>query len=210
MKLKLLYSLLTTLLSSTAATFGALSVSFSFSPTLQSGLDPQDLANATWSFTYNSSQTNYGNFGGFPGIVTDSAELTITGSVSVDGTYAIMDATTNNFLLIPDTGLANTASVGINTNVSESEFSFSGVTVEFFGPTGTQVAIPAVNDPVSPSDFNGISLANDGQFRVTVGGDSGEFTFTNATTSAIPEPGTYVLIAGLTSLFLAFYIRRKQ
>lgn len=192
------------ILSSASTAFASLTVSFSFTPTLNSGTDVHDLASATWTFTFSSLDNTYVDVAGRAGAVTDSATLDITGSLDVDGTYAIVDSDATNFSLIPIT--SGNVQVGWDQNFNLASFTFSSVTVNLFGARGpSSISTPSIGDPVNPADFNGLLISETG---FSAGG--GNFSFENAALSAVPEPSHTALLTGAAMLLFGVLIRRQR
>ncbi len=177
------------MLLSLSALVQASKISFSFSPTLTSGADPNGLENATWLFEFDISQPTYQLSGSFNDISfsSDSAQLTVSGATNnaLNGIHAITSADiSGDFVFIPDF-FGSTIFALEGPNNTSSGFSFAGVNVSNFGPVGPSFGSPSVGDAVDVAPYNSFSFSS-GSFTA----DAGTFSYT---ASSIPEPEVMIL-----------------
>ena len=154
--------------------------------------------------TYDSPST-------FNSSIVPEGTLTVSGSTNLDGTYTITSQN-GGFAFFPAVGTI----LGFALNpdfAGGSTFSFGGVTVSAFNPTGASLTNvnPPVGAPVLASDFNDafISIApNPLSFLVDSGGDSSRYSFSSSQVTAVPEPSTYAALTGLA--VVAFVVLRRR
>jgi len=80
----------------------AIQISFSFEPILQTGTDPFAVSGSPWTMNFGIEADSYPATSTF--VVADTAELTIAGSASLDGTYFPVERNTGTFIITPRGG----------------------------------------------------------------------------------------------------------
>ncbi len=211
-KIVRLFTLVCSLLLAASALPAQVTLSITFSPVLASGADPEGFASSTWTMSF-EVETYNGTTALAHAEVADGT-LTVSGSTSLDGNYTITSQS-GGFAFFPYIGTLGFA-VSSTPSYGPSTFSFGGVTVSDFLPTGTPLIdfFPARDSPVLVSHFHGASVATTtiGSFVVNNGSDTSRYSIANTpiSVSAVPEPGTYAAVVGLLALGFAATRRRPR
>ncbi|MCB1208644.1 MAG: choice-of-anchor D domain-containing protein, partial [Verrucomicrobiales bacterium] len=168
-------------------------VGFSFKPTLVSGTDPHGFENATFTFRFETPDLFYSNLGGGAMAVTSSAQMTITGATNpnVNGTYAVVDNDSSGEVALAPYAYGDAFIVDTTANGIEYTFSSENVTVGFFAQA-PEVTTPIPGDPVSASDFVGLTFSVP-NFTLNSTAGNGTFSFTAETSAAA---GPEIQVAG--------------
>ncbi|WOO40133.1 hypothetical protein [Rubellicoccus peritrichatus] len=190
------------------STQAALQLTISSTVTFNSGTDTYGFDGSTWTFQFNSSQTNYIATFGRASVITDSASLTVSGATDPDynGTFAITESTTTNFGSYPNP-FGGFMLIGGNANLAISSFDFGpAATVSSFGLAGLPLSNPGATDPIELSDWQGASVT-DTDFEI----DGSDFSFDGGTVAAVvPEPRNYAILAGLAALGIVILRCRRK
>ncbi len=197
-------------------------VTITLSPTLESGSDPFGLAGSTWALSFYLNATNYTDSGAAgPRTTTNSGLLKVSGSSGVDGNYTIFQETgSSGFNFYPNFVGSAILAVPDGPRVN-GRFSFSGITIRNFNAIGPRNASIMDEAPIQISDYQGLVMSSDisgfgGDSAFTASGThggspfSGTFSFANAPVTAVPEPATYTILAGLIAMGVVWLRRQKR
>ena len=182
----------------------SLNLTITSTVTFIAGTDPFGFGGSTWTFQFNSSQTNYVETLGIASVITDSASLTVSGATNpaYNGTFAIADTNTTNFASLPNS--SGDLYVGLNAVGSAAAFTFGpAASVSGFFLLGTAQSNPGSTDLIELSDWQGASVSN----TLDINGDV--FVFGPGIVNAVPEPSTYAALAGLAVLGVVALRHRK-
>lgn len=205
-------SLWSAFLLAASALSAQVTLSITFSPVLASGLDPEGFASSTWTMSF-EVETYNGSHSLISAEVANGT-LTISGSANLNGTHTITSQS-RGFVFFPYIGNLGFA-VSSRPSYGPSTFSFEGVTVSNFLPSGTSLinSFPDPDSPVLVSHFHGASVATTavGPFVVNNGSDTSRYSFANTpiSASAVPEPSQAALLVGLSVLFSLMARRRRR
>jgi hypothetical protein len=161
---------------------GAVQLDFSFTPTLDSGTDPHGLTNSTWSFTMVTEQDNYIEDVAIAYAPAESTTLNISGSTDLDGTYALTELVTGQFMI------QNAHSFQLLILGTFSEYGVAAFDVGSMSVTNFQISSgvgafdPALeeNTPVLAERLDGITLTGSYAFDT----DTGSFSIPDTTLNA--------------------------
>lgn len=209
MKVKTLFLTIcaASLLAGNASAF--LSIIVSLQPTLLAGPDPRGFNGSTWTFRFNSSQTNYIPYlNDHPLVISDNATLTVSGAgdPAYNGTFTIVEQTSTNFYSYPN--FNDNANIGRREGIGAPSFSFGpdSIQINNFLLQATAIANPGTMDSIQVSDWQGIIV--DGPALLIEGN---VFDFGTGTVEAlVPEPSTYAALAGLAVLGVVIFLRRQR
>lgn len=197
-------------LGSLSNAFGVISISVTFTPTLNGGTDANGIVGSNWTFTYNITDTVYSDYFGGAAVLSDSASVTISGVTNPDynGIFEITETTDTNLLFWPNYGGAGTAYLSHSpSGGSDSTFTIDDGTNSFtvvnFGLVGPSSASATIGGPVEAAHFEGLTVSDGG---ATTGGTT--YGFNNGVTSIVPEPSSISLL--LIAFVAPVIMRRKR
>jgi len=185
-------------------------ISASFSPILNGGVDTNGFVGSTWIFTYQLSDPVYSDYFGGPAVLSSSASLTITGASNsvYNDDFTLVESTTTNFLFWPN--YAGTAFLSYNPNSgSESSFTIGSgsntLLVQALAFVGPSTASVSIGGPVEASHFDGLVVSDTG---ISVGDTV--YGFNNGTVTVVPEPSMLPLVVGFSAGIVLFSRRRRR
>lgn len=165
---------------------------------------------ATWTISFESSQTTYENNSGYAVLYSDTVTLTVTGAS--DDTYNTTETITNfggdgdlSFMIALNS--SNSIQALVSNDFTEAVFFFQGLEILDFYLEGVNPnTAPSPGDPVQASDFTDFSV--DGSFETgistaTIYGINSDSAFE---VTVIPEPTS----ASVLGLALAYWAARRR
>lgn len=215
------FLLLASLLLCTLPARAVINIDLTFSPQLLSGSDFFGLQGSTFVFDIQVTEENY-QAGGLSFLTQvevplEQISLTVSGSTSADGTYAMTASaglTTTLQANIAGSGAAFFDVFGVGLSYQADNLFQIGRSGDSFNPSGSNVATPQRGDAIAASHFDGLVFSESG-FTITPvnpSDPSGRFSFTNGIVTAsavVPEPSTYTALMGLTALIFVALRRRR-
>ncbi|MGJ3242934.1 MAG: hypothetical protein ACFE0O_08280 [Opitutales bacterium] len=186
----------------------AIQISFTFQPTLQSGVDTFGIGGSSWTMFYGITDASYSSTGF---VNAASTKLTISGSNSLDGTYFPVEKNTGTFIITPRGGGGIDAILGASGVGGNPTFDLNNGSV-IATVSGWQaidqfpvLGINPGNQPVQTSDYGGLTPG----VIFSIGGNA--FSAVSAPVVAtIPEPAAVGALLGLAALGLARHQRHRH